>query len=194
MLAAEGRQHGWWLSVSAHAAIRMGAASVVTDVLRRLDPAPTVAAFAPMLAHGEALEKSDPEALITAALALESVGMLGAAYDAARQTVSMASRSADAAVARRARVLINRVGASLSPSPVARSGIAMLLTEREWAVASIAATRARNREIAERLGVSHRTVEHHLAAVYRNLGVQGRDELRAVLGGTDDDLTGTIAG
>ncbi|WP_365366958.1 LuxR C-terminal-related transcriptional regulator [uncultured Microbacterium sp.] len=83
--------------------------------------------------------------------------------------------------ARRARVIVTRVGALLSPSPTARSGIADLLTAREWAVASAAATRARNREIAESLGLSHRTVENHLAAVYRKLGVSGRDELREVV-------------
>ncbi|WP_366509211.1 hypothetical protein [uncultured Microbacterium sp.] len=29
--------------------------------------------------------------------------------------------------------------------------------------------------------MSHRTVENHLAAVYRKLGVSGRDELREVV-------------
>nr|WP_295845809.1 LuxR C-terminal-related transcriptional regulator [uncultured Microbacterium sp.] len=35
--------------------------------------------------------------------------------------------------------------------------------------------------MAESLGLSHRTVENHLAAVYRKLGVSGRDELREVV-------------
>jgi DNA-binding NarL/FixJ family response regulator len=36
-----------------------------------------------------------------------------------------------------------------------------------------------NRDIAERLNVSVRTVENHLAAVYRKLGIAARDELPA---------------
>jgi DNA-binding CsgD family transcriptional regulator len=39
-----------------------------------------------------------------------------------------------------------------------------------------------NREIAEQLFVSIKTVETHLAAVYRKLGISRRDELVPALG------------
>lgn len=55
------------------------------------------------------------------------------------------------------------------------------LTPRELDVARLAAGRARSREIAERLGLSVRTVDNHLARVYRKLGVSGRDDLREAL-------------
>lgn len=55
------------------------------------------------------------------------------------------------------------------------------LTPRELDVARLAATRSRSREIAERLGLSVRTVDNHLARAYRKLGVTGRDDLREAL-------------
>ena len=36
-----------------------------------------------------------------------------------------------------------------------------------------------SRQMAEQLGVSHRTVETHLGKVYRKLGVEGRLDLLA---------------
>ena len=56
------------------------------------------------------------------------------------------------------------------------------LTSREREIAARAADRLSNREIAERLVVSVRTVENHLARVYVKLGVDGRRDLRDALG------------
>ena len=56
-----------------------------------------------------------------------------------------------------------------------------VLSARELQVARGAAARERSREIAVRLGISERTVNNHLANVYRKLGVASRDELAAVL-------------
>ena len=56
------------------------------------------------------------------------------------------------------------------------------LSVRQREVALLAARGASNREIAERLVVSVRTVENHLYAVYERLGVAGRRELPEVLG------------
>ncbi|AVT38563.1 LuxR family transcriptional regulator [Plantactinospora sp. BB1] len=53
------------------------------------------------------------------------------------------------------------------------------LTARENEVAALAASGLPNREIATRLVVSARTVESHLARVYRKLGIGSRRELRA---------------
>ncbi|MFJ5859670.1 LuxR C-terminal-related transcriptional regulator [Pseudarthrobacter oxydans] len=52
------------------------------------------------------------------------------------------------------------------------------LTERELAIASLAAEGASDREIANNLGVSVRTVEGHLYRIYSKLGVTSRRELR----------------
>jgi DNA-binding CsgD family transcriptional regulator len=51
------------------------------------------------------------------------------------------------------------------------------LTPRETRVAMLVAQGARSRDVAKALFLSERTVESHLAAVYRKLGVRSRTEL-----------------
>ena len=46
-----------------------------------------------------------------------------------------------------------------------------------------------NREIAAELFLSHRTVELHLAAAFRKLGIRRRTELAQVLGPAGDPAT-----
>ncbi len=55
------------------------------------------------------------------------------------------------------------------------------LTAREREVVLVAADGADTRAIAERLFLSPRTVEHHLSAAYRKLGVPNRAALVALL-------------
>ena len=55
------------------------------------------------------------------------------------------------------------------------------LTSQELAVATAVAHGATNREVAEALCLSPRTVEYHLGNVYRKLGVHGRGALGARL-------------
>ncbi|MCY1138158.1 AAA family ATPase [Actinoplanes sp. Pm04-4] len=56
------------------------------------------------------------------------------------------------------------------------------LTDSQAAVARLAAEGRTNREIAETLYVTIKTVETHLAAVYRKLAVPGREHLGAAMG------------
>jgi DNA-binding CsgD family transcriptional regulator len=55
------------------------------------------------------------------------------------------------------------------------------LTARERHVAALAAAGLTNRAVAERLGLSRRTVENHLNRAYAKLGVPGRAHLAARL-------------
>jgi DNA-binding CsgD family transcriptional regulator len=56
------------------------------------------------------------------------------------------------------------------------------LTGRELEIARLAAEGRTDREIADCLVVSVRTVESHLAAAYRKLGIRSRKDLAASLG------------
>ncbi len=62
-------------------------------------------------------------------------------------------------------------------SPTAPRGGRRALTPQEFRVARTVAGGATNREAAAILFLSPRTVEHHLAAVYRKLGIRSRTEL-----------------
>ncbi|GAA3181406.1 hypothetical protein GCM10010451_33280 [Streptomyces virens] len=62
-----------------------------------------------------------------------------------------------------------------------------ILTPAEQATATLATRGLPNREIAAALSVTTRTVELRLSGVYRKLRIRGRDELRALVPGTEDD-------
>lgn len=57
------------------------------------------------------------------------------------------------------------------------------LTEREIAVSQIAATGASNKEIANQLNITERTVKAHLGATFEKLGVRDRLQLTLLVNG-----------
>jgi DNA-binding CsgD family transcriptional regulator len=69
------------------------------------------------------------------------------------------------------------------PRTVHRSGASAErpagLTSREVEVLSLLASGESNREIGERLSISHRTVERHIAAIYRKIGARRRADAAA---------------
>jgi DNA-binding CsgD family transcriptional regulator len=62
------------------------------------------------------------------------------------------------------------------------------LTPQEWKIATLAATGLTNKQIAERLFLSHRTIGTHLYQIYPKLGISSRAALRDALAalGLDD--------
>jgi DNA-binding NarL/FixJ family response regulator len=58
------------------------------------------------------------------------------------------------------------------------------LTPSELRVAELAAAGRTNRQIAQALFVTQRTVENHLTSTYAKLGITARPELGAALSGT----------
>jgi DNA-binding NarL/FixJ family response regulator len=172
-------------ALTAHLAVRLGRPGPVLAVLRAsAERAPSAPLMGMLAEHAVALEHDDPARLLAVAQQLADARMGGAAHDAALQAADAARRAGAASVSRRARALAARIAPGLQPEPLRRDTPAGLdgLSSRELAIARLAADRERNREIADRLGISPRTVENHLANIYRKLGVTGRDGLRALLG------------
>ncbi|HWT93507.1 MAG TPA: LuxR C-terminal-related transcriptional regulator, partial [Solirubrobacteraceae bacterium] len=56
------------------------------------------------------------------------------------------------------------------------------LTAQEWRVAQLVAQGLTNREVAGSLFLSPKTIEHHLSAIYRKLGVRSRTQLARLFG------------
>ena len=104
------------------------------------------------------------------------------AESAAASAHREAGREASArAAAARAALLLEHCGGARTPA-LAAAGPVEELTPREREIAALAASGASNREIAERLVVSIRTVENHLQHAYRKLGVDNRRQLPGLLG------------
>ena len=95
-----------------------------------------------------------------------------------RRALDLATRCDATPLAERARTELLIAGAR--PRRPQLSGVDALTTN-ERRVAALAADGRSNREIAQALYVSHKTVEKHLTAAYRKLGVGAREDLPGAL-------------
>lgn len=135
-------------------------------------------------AHAQAWADQDGDALLESADRWAHLGDLLAAGDAAAQAADVhrqrgrrGSALAAAAVAER---LAARSGARTPALAIAVRPLPLSARERE--IVTLAARGLSNREIAERLTVSVRTVEGHLYRAGHKLGVSERTAFTALLG------------
>jgi DNA-binding CsgD family transcriptional regulator/tetratricopeptide (TPR) repeat protein len=112
-----------------------------------------------------------------AALALSDSRDGKALREALDELQALGARPAAAIVARRLRELGER-GLPRGPRPRTRANPAGL-TARELEVLGLLAEGLRNAQIAERLVLSGKTVDHHVSAVLRKLDVRSRGEATA---------------
>ena len=98
-----------------------------------------------------------------------------------RQAVELATICGATAVVERAERELLATGAR--PRRVALSGVASL-TPSERRIAEMAAEGPTNREIAQTLFITQRTVEVHLTSIYRKLAITSRSQLAAALSDT----------
>ncbi len=131
--------------------------------------------------HSEAtLDRA--RALVDFGAALRRAGKRREARDPLRRGLELAEGCGARALADRARSEIAAAGGR--PRRMALSGVEAL-TPREREVAGLARDMS-NREIAEALFVTLKTVEWHLRQAFVKLGVSSRRELRAALAGAED--------
>jgi DNA-binding CsgD family transcriptional regulator len=151
--------------------IALRTVGAIADELERLEEAVEVLGASPArLEHAYALADLG--------VALRHRRRVVEAREPLRQALDLAIGCGAEPLAGRARTELAIAGAR--PRREQLSGVEAL-TANERRVATMAAGGRSNREIAQALYVSHKTVEKHLTAAYRKLGVGGRDELATAL-------------
>ena len=135
-------------------------------------------------AHARALAAADADALLVTADDWARLGDLVAAGDAAAQAADVHRRHRRSGSALSASAVASRwAAASGARTPALAVAVHPLpLTAREREIVELAARGLPNRDIAERLTVSVRTVEGHLYRAGLKLGVSERTTLKDVLG------------
>jgi len=163
-----------------HAVARLGRPEGIADRLSEL-AAVTDAPILPLCAtHARGLADDDVSSLRAAGEGFEALGcwlLAAEAFTAAAVGLRAIGQAASArAAGARAAALLARCEGARTPALTGVEAGASL-TRRERDVALLAAHGIPNREIAQRLVLSVRTVESHLAQTYRKLGVSDRREL-----------------
>ncbi|GAC1450755.1 MAG: LuxR C-terminal-related transcriptional regulator [Pseudarthrobacter sp.] len=141
---------------------------------------------AAMHSLAEHWESADADALMELASRLENEGFVNLAREAYARASSVFESAGERRRSRQAVALREkcdhelgerfREGQFIAAAPTVR------LTRREQDIVELALQGLTDREIAQRLMVSVRTVEGHLYRTYVKLGVRSRDELSTALG------------
>jgi DNA-binding CsgD family transcriptional regulator len=172
---------------------RWGTPSLIGASLRVLGRVSTGAAGLALLDEAVGLLEAGT-ARLQLACALVDRGMVQAALgravparDDMRRGAALAQQcGAHAMVQHAHRLLLDNGG---RPRQADATGLDALTKGQRRVVALVGAGRT-NREIADELFVSLRTVEHHLTQAFRKLGVTNRDELRRVADAGSATVTG----
>jgi DNA-binding CsgD family transcriptional regulator len=182
--AGEGNGHLVGAATAVHALARLGHAEKVTSRLAALaeriegDLAPA------RLAHTRSLARGDPIGLENASVSFEAIGADLLAAEAAADAAGAWQQAGDprraAAATHRAGALGQRCEGAITPALQSIETRARL-TPAERDAALLAAAGHSNKEIADQLCLSIRTIESRLQHVYEKLGLSGRDQLTGIL-------------
>lgn len=177
--SAVAAQHVSWGSIVLHDAVRFGRPDLVCDTLAAAAGSSVGAAYLTAAAeHARALTERSPSALAALVQTFARQGCPLLAAEVAAQLAAIRDADGQATEAARAAAISMTWEASCTgaDTPALRMRPASV-GHREWQVAAEAAAGATSREIAERLFISVRTVDNHLGAMYRKLGLEGRGDL-----------------
>lgn len=130
-------------------------------------------------------ESADSDALMATAARLETEGFVNVAREAYARASSVLESTGERRRARQAVALREKcdheLGERFREGHFIAAAPTVHLTRREQDIVELAVQGLTDREIAQRLMVSVRTVEGHLYRTYVKLGVRSRDELSTAL-------------
>ena len=170
----------------AYEMVRMHYADEVAARLAELSAEMQGLLFAAMAQHATALTANDHTGLGEVCERFHAMEMHLFASEAAAQASDAARQAGDQRAAAR---WLNRAAELRALCEVVATHVPLVdagpvaLTRREREIAMLAAQGLASKEIGERLFISRRTAENHLAKVYDKLGVRTRSELARVLDG-----------
>ncbi len=133
--------------------------------------------------HLESLLAGDGEGLLTASSDYRAIGDRTTAADVAAQAAVAFSRAQQRKRALYAAALARELADSCGglSTPALRNPVGVPLTSREREIIELVANGLSNREIADRLVMSVRTVEGHLYRACQRVGARSRADLAAIL-------------
>ena len=134
--------------------------------------------------HAAAVADSDARALDAVSTDFEEAGLLLSAADAAAQAVVLYERSGSSRLRTQAAARAMRLAAVCggATTPAIRAAARPLpISSREHEIAALIAEGLSNREIADKLTVSVRTVEGHIYHACTKLDVSDREQLAALV-------------
>jgi DNA-binding CsgD family transcriptional regulator/tetratricopeptide (TPR) repeat protein len=175
--AAAENDHVIFAGLAVLDALRLDRAGSVTTLVRPVLDRWEGDLSAGVRAHAEALLADDPEALLVVARRHPGLGFDVAGAEAAMQAARRFEERGDTAAAAHAEFVAATLAEPIGGCSRIALGHPRGLTDREREIALLAADGRASRDIAASLGVSARTVDNHLAAVYRKVGVSGRKDL-----------------
>jgi DNA-binding CsgD family transcriptional regulator len=130
-------------------------------------------------------EEADGDTLMDTASSLEESGFVNLAREAYARASSLLEQAGERRRSRQAVALREKcdheLGERFREGRFIAAAPAVHLTRREQDIVGLAVQGLTDREIAQRLMVSVRTVEGHLYRTYVKLGVRSRDELESAL-------------
>lgn len=179
------RRSGMWAVEmrALHTAVRFGDRSRAARLgeLARLLDTPLVGAVA---AHARGLADRDGDVLDAAADRFAELGAIALVADAAAQAACEHARTGhrrkELESSARAHWLAGQSGLRTPATEAAARPLP--ITDREREVARLVAAGLSNRQVADRLSVSMRTVDGHLYRIFAKLDIERRDQLVRLVG------------
>jgi DNA-binding CsgD family transcriptional regulator len=183
--------HPFLASIAVSAATRFGESARVVDMLESLAGGSSSLFMTLLAQFGRAMADDDAPTLESMSTDLHSAGLGACAVVGLGSAIAVYESAGNTTAVRRAALTRSAIRAAGIASGVLVTTSDLELSPRELEIAELASQRVRSRQIAEQLGLSTRTVDNHLARIYRKLGVSGRDDLDIALRESRPDASAT---